>query len=143
MKIHEIENLSAEVIKANQAELIESAKKVDSGDLAERYVQARLDSKRRDEKLAEQGVTIKLLQDGTTLSLENTVHLTAKLAEMESSKAAVVTDLAGVKSLASQLKTEVSVALIKYQRAKQLAKARRGALADVLKIVSPLLAEEG
>ena len=62
MTLHEIENLSFAELKAQRTDLVESLKETDAGALAARYVQARMDAKQRDEKLAEQGKTIALLQ---------------------------------------------------------------------------------
>lgn len=61
MSIIEIENMTAAQLKERASELAEQVN--DDQDLAIRYVQARLDAKLRDEKLAEQGKTIALLQD--------------------------------------------------------------------------------
>lgn len=59
--IHDIENATSLALKEGRKEAIKIAR--DSEDVAERYVQARLDATFRDEKLAEQGVTISALQD--------------------------------------------------------------------------------
>ena len=66
MDIHEIENSSFAELKANRDALVETAKKVPMGDLAIRYIQARTDAKGRDDKLAEQALTLKLLKDALT-----------------------------------------------------------------------------
>lgn len=57
----EIENLSSAELKTKREELAEAIK--GEADLAARYVQARFDAKQRDEKLAEQGKTITILQE--------------------------------------------------------------------------------
>lgn len=67
MKIQDVENLSATELKEQRTAIIESLE-ADATELKARYVQARLDAKQRDEKLAEQGKTITLLQE----SLEST-----------------------------------------------------------------------
>lgn len=67
MKLADVENLSAAELKEQRAAIVESLE-ADAAELKARYVQARLDAKQRDEKLAEQGKTITLLQE----SLEST-----------------------------------------------------------------------
>ena len=62
MKIQDIENMTAADLKAKRTELVKALGDAGSGvsvpELAARYVQARMDAKMRDEKLAEQGLTI-------------------------------------------------------------------------------------
>lgn len=61
MQLTKIENLSAAELKSRREELADAvvaAAEIDREELAARYVQARLDAKLRDEKLAEQGQTI-------------------------------------------------------------------------------------
>lgn len=67
--MHEIENLSAEDLKARRAEILESLKQHTAEELAGRYLQARTDAKLRDEKLALQGEEIK--QTNTLLQSAN------------------------------------------------------------------------
>ena len=62
MKIHEVENMSADELKAGQAEIVKALD--GNAELAVRYVQARLDAKIRDVKLAEQAKTLEALQTG-------------------------------------------------------------------------------
>ncbi len=62
MDIHEVENMSADELKAGQAKIIEALD--GNAELAVRYVQARLDAKIRDVKLAEQAKTLEALQTG-------------------------------------------------------------------------------
>jgi len=64
MTLHNIENMSAADLKAQRPELVAAAEAADKKELAGRYVQARTDASLRDEKLAEQGETIKGLQLG-------------------------------------------------------------------------------
>lgn len=62
MKTIEVENMQAAELKERQGEL---AKAIDGEpDLPERYIQARLDAKIRDEKLAEQARTLEALETG-------------------------------------------------------------------------------
>lgn len=62
MNIIDILNLSAAELKEKRAEAVEAATAVPVDELAGRAVQFLLDAKMRDEKLAEQGKTITLLQ---------------------------------------------------------------------------------
>ncbi len=62
MKIHEVENMNADELKAGQAEIVKALD--GNAELAVRYVQARLDAKIRDVKLAEQAALLADLQDG-------------------------------------------------------------------------------
>ena len=105
MKLHEIENLTAAELKARRDELAkaivegiytpppglaekqladELAKALVDGkhtavQLAARYVQARTDAKLRDELLAEQGATIKALQDGSGALMQQVAGLQERL----------------------------------------------------------------
>lgn len=64
MTLQEIENLSYDELKANRETVLADVKNSKFAEVAERYLQARIDAKQRDEKLAEQGKTITLLQAG-------------------------------------------------------------------------------
>jgi len=64
MKIHEVENMSAAGMKQNRDAIIESLSDESPANLIERYYQARLDAKIRDEKLTEQAKTLEALQIG-------------------------------------------------------------------------------
>lgn len=55
MTLVEIENMSAVELRARAAEAIAAAQTAPAADLARRYVQARLDAKRRDDTMQSQG----------------------------------------------------------------------------------------
>jgi hypothetical protein len=63
MNIQEIENLSAEELKSRRMELAGELSSVKSADLVPRYLSTLIDAKMRDEKLSEQGSTIRILQE--------------------------------------------------------------------------------
>ena len=68
MDIHEVENMSADELKARQAEIV---KALDGNtELAVRYAQARLDASLRDVMLAEQAKTLEALQIGLDAAKE-------------------------------------------------------------------------
>lgn len=165
----DIENMSAADLKAKRAELVEAIK--GSPDLAVRYVQARLDAKTRDEKLAEQGATITALQQGLAAATEKTAALDAELAKAKQETAdadARATEMLGAAnrirdeadrmnkdhakaSAEAKAAADKAIADLKAELAKatELAKARRAALADVMSHanalaakVAPLLAAE-
>lgn len=83
MTIYEIENLTAAQLKERKAELVEVAKEFPVDDLAARYVQARMDAKIRDEKLAEQGKTITRLESELDGERKAAKHLVDKLAKLK------------------------------------------------------------
>lgn len=152
--LHEIENLSFAELKSRQADLISEAAKAAPGELAARYVKARTDAKHRDEKLAEQAVTIKALQDGMdavtgkATGLENNLRQALATIENQKSEATKLAQDFGatqvkLTSEIDRLKQELAAEKQARTTAEALAKARRGALASVINIVSPLLAEEG
>lgn len=62
MDIHEVENMTVAELKAQKGEVLTAV--AGHAELASRYFQARLDAKIRDEKLAEQAVTLDALQTG-------------------------------------------------------------------------------
>lgn len=56
MKTTEVENMTLEDLKAQRNALPDEVRECE--DLAERYIQARLDAKQRDQRMAEQGEEI-------------------------------------------------------------------------------------
>ena len=143
MTIAEIENLSFADLKARRDELIQAAfESEDRGQLASRYVQARTDAKLRDEKLAEQGKTIDALTVGNAALQERfgsaeayAQTLEEQLQEAREETRRGVDALKSSQSLAASEKHRADAA-------EKLAKARRVALAEVMKVISPVLAEE-
>lgn len=71
----QIENLSAAELKAERAELAQAIAANPPEELAARYVQARLDAKIRDEKLAEQAATLRALEQGLAAATERVAAL--------------------------------------------------------------------
>lgn len=130
--LHEIENLSFAELKAKQADLITEAAKAAPGELAARYVKARTDAKCRDEKLAEQAVTLAALTEGSNA-----------LTEKNKALAAEVSRLAGLIKEAQAMHGQLAAEKARADKAEALAKARRAVLARLMQDVSPLLAEEG
>lgn len=62
MTFEDIENLSGTELKNQREAILTAIESLDTGECRKRYLQARIDAKIRDEKLAEQGRTIALLQ---------------------------------------------------------------------------------
>jgi hypothetical protein len=91
MKLEDIENLSFAELKEQRAELLKHINGNPLDAVAERYLQARMDAKQRDEKLSEQGKTITLLQAGHG-TLDKQLHeANAALTEtMQANEMAVV-----------------------------------------------------
>lgn len=83
MNIRDVENLSAADLKARRAECVEAGAAEQPGDLAERFVDARIDAKLRDEKLAEQGVTITNLNEALRIKTERIAEIEQTLAAIE------------------------------------------------------------
>lgn len=77
MKIHEVENMGVEELSSKTDEIALQLVGTDSDVLALRYVQARLDAKIRDVKLAEQAETLKALQEGIEAIKEREVTVAA------------------------------------------------------------------
>lgn len=146
MELHEIENLSATEIKEQRAQLIEDAKAAPVDQLASRYMQARLDAKTRDEKLAEQGKTITLLQQALEkasadheFTKQSLVQAQAALNAKEKECNTLLTSTAErLADVQNNLAAETSRA----NAAEAFAKARRKGLADVAAVINPLLAAE-
>lgn len=153
MKLHDIENLTHAELKAGRTELIEEAKTAPHDDLAARYVQARLDSKARDETMSVQGRTIEELgravasvtadRDATKAKLDNAISALASASNSA--------DEAGksYQATIADLNTKLSAASSRANAAESKAAARRAALADVMTFagelnarVAPLLAAE-
>lgn len=135
MNLSDIENLTFAELKAKKDEAIEAGKASPLDDLAARYVQARMDAKHRDEKLAEQGTTITLLQE----QVASFKSQAAQNAERADKNAAAVD--ASSKALAEQKQANAELTA-EATKAKALAKARRAALASVMQVISPVLADE-
>lgn len=160
MKLSEIENLSHADLKAKRAELIEAIKGEPAAELAARYIQARTDAKMRDEKLSEQGETIKALQDGMRAAGDKIGHLQDEILKKGLEWGATVKGLqTQVGNLKGDVQTNADAFNELNKRARDLeksvasteslAKARRAALADVMQFamqlsakVAPLLATE-
>ncbi len=91
MKIHDVENMSAAELGEQYGAIVSAL--LDGpppGDLAARYVQARLDAKLRDEKLGEQAKTLEALQTGLAAAnqqdlvrIERLGRRTAELADVQ------------------------------------------------------------
>lgn len=150
MTIIDVENMTAAELKEKRAEIAlllsdqcrGNAGVAHSHDLSQRYVQARMDAKVRDEKLAEQGKTISALQDGTQAAKERVVMLQTEL-EKAKKEAAANHD-----SLKREMDAGAETCFA-LKTAESLAKARRLALADVMIFaaqlqakVAPLLVQE-
>lgn len=84
MTIQDIENLTFAELKASGKKIIDE---LGGNELAARYVQARTDAKQRDEKLAEQGVTITNLNALLEKERAATKAALAKLSQLEATLA--------------------------------------------------------
>lgn len=155
MTLTDVENLTAAELKAKRSEIVKSieGEKVPVEDLITRYLQARLDAKVRDEKLAGQGATITALQQGLTVATEKVAGLESKLnvlgmqnVEQEARHAAVVDGLeqkvTELEKVVADTRTANSQLVTTLKEAQALAKARRKALADVAGVINPLLVQE-
>lgn len=156
MTLIDIENMTADALKAVRQQAVAD---LGGSDLAERYVQARLDAKLRDERLAEQGRTITALNDALndwkqrTVAAENACNAATNAGER--AIVALREDLSAAKNRIATLE-EVSREQVdtindwarRFADMEALAKARRTALVDVMNFagqlsgkVAPLLAE--
>lgn len=81
MNIETIENMTVEELK--RPEVAESAKQLPVDQLASRYVQARLDAKVRDEKLADQGELIASLEAQLAERVNTIAANTVKIEQLE------------------------------------------------------------
>lgn len=165
MTLIEIENLTFAQLKSRRDAVISDAKDAPLDDLAARYIQARTDAVQRDEKLAEQGKTITVLQDAlasakATISAEKR-RADAAQTSLEAANAMIakkdekLQEAVGKATVAlADAKQERNTAVGELQEdlrkmreqrdaAVKTAKARRVVLADVINKVSPLLADEG
>ena len=154
MELTDIEGLAAAELKKRRDELVAEAAKAPVEQLAARYVQARTDATRRDEKLAEQGETIAHLQKALDASaareeqtaaeaetlrgardaaIENGEANAREIAKVASALAAAREQAAKATELANKQHHDEIVGLTNAAlRADDLAKARRAALADVM-----------
>lgn len=82
MKISEIESLSFAELKTRRAGILAGLDEAPEV-LAKRYLQARTDATMRDEKLAEQGATIKDLSTDLMAAKKQIAALEKKLAALE------------------------------------------------------------
>ena len=140
MNIIDIENMTAAELKANQGEAVEAVANDEA--LAQRYVKALLDAKTRDEKLAEQGQTITLLQQAAEQQKAALRELEAGLAlardEAEAERGRALETESGLRNSGVEL-GRVSGEL---DQARDLAKRRRRVLAEISNLIAPALAEE-
>lgn len=132
MNLIDIENMKAADLKAHKQQAIEAAKGADHADLAGRYVQARLDAVTRDEKLAEQGVTITSLNQAMA---QTTAQLTQAVAELKGLQARFEQQKASLAECTQALASERQARAL----AETLAKARRVAVAEINAIAGKAL----
>lgn len=101
MQIQDVENLSADELKAQRVEAVQVARK--APDVAERFVGARIDAKVRDEKLASQGETIGNL---TAQAVERTKVINTLQEELQRAQQRVTALEADVDLLTTDLTSE-------------------------------------
>lgn len=148
MTLNDIENATAADIKANRVELVEQAKSATVDELAMRYVQARLDAKMRDEKLAEQGATITSLNEAIASARDRIKVMEKQISDRESIIARRDVEEARLKSEIESISKRNYELQESLDSEAALAAARRKALADVMMFagqlnakVAPLLAD--
>ena len=142
MMIAEIENLSHAELKAQREAIIEAAGGAEKAELASRYVQARTDAKLRDEKLAEQGKTIDALTGGHDALLGQLSHREQEVKELTQKLEAALKSLSEKIGELAKSKQETGAEMMRADAAEKLAKERRKALAEIMKVISPVLAGE-
>ena len=96
----DIENMTAAELKAQQAAVISGLE--GESDLASRFVRARLDAKLRDEKLAEQGVTITELQSALQTVRQTAESLKSQLEQCEKERDSCQAQLEETKTLLNE-----------------------------------------
>ena len=152
MTLIEICNLSAAELKERRAELADAAKGIDPAELAARFVQSLTDAKARDEKLAEQGKTIQLLQSGLEAEAGKVRALGAELQRMADNHNAQQAELNGlVKRLNDEVveltgdlqeqKDLYAVLMEKASRYRALAGSARGAINQAASVLNAALAQ--
>ena len=129
MKISDIENMGAAEIKEARADIAEALK--DAPDLIPRYIATLIDAKTRDEKLAEQGRTITMLQEAAGASKEKVAAIEDSAERLAKEVARIAGELADANERCADL---AAVA--------DLAKRRRVVLAEISGLIAPLLVEE-
>lgn len=142
MTLIEIENLTFAELKSHRSEAIEAAKAADVGELAARFVDARTDAKQRDEKLGEQGKIIVLLQDSLERAAQQFAEFQRRADAAEQSCTVANNTIAGLRDELAKAREELSLLAKDRDTAVTLAKARRGALAEIMKTIAPLLVQE-
>lgn len=154
MTLTEIMNLSAAELKERRSELVESMVTHEIPDLSGRLVQTLIDAKTRDEKLAEQGKTITLLQSALEKAnqdaAESFKHAEYMNAELERATAihnrqnqewldrSNATADAADASLA-QLNAELAKTMARADRFHQLAMSGRQAIHDCANILNSVV----
>lgn len=143
MTFSEIENLTFAELKARRDEIAQAAFENEGRDqLALRYVQARTDAKQRDEKLSEQGKMIDALSSGNAALLEKVATLERANADLSKQLSAA---FARVSEKIVELQAEhqaTGAEMMRADRAEELARDRRRALASVVNLLTPLLVQE-
>lgn len=160
MDITKIEELPLKELTSRREELIIVCQEMDIAVVARRYMQARIDATMRDGKMAQQAKTLEALQTGLSAAQERVeaIHVAASARisaaeQAQSHQLGTIENQTRVIAVGEALIAEHEATLAKvqndYRAAKQLAKARRMALAEVmahanmlLTKVAPLLANE-
>lgn len=138
----DIENLSASELKQRRVELTKEMSEVAPDALASRYVQARLDAKMRDEKLAEQGTTITLLQSSLEEKNAQLDDATTKIDAANKQIDSTAKALTASQAETREWKGHAEKATGDLLKVASLAKRRREVLAQLVSMISPLLVEE-
>lgn len=152
----DIENASAEALKASRPEAIEIAKAADHDAVAERYVQARLDAKTRDELLSDQGDTITIIKKALAekeefANAESDRAVKAERLLRESREATNRVDAEAKEAIGvlkermeadlAAMQLKASDALTDLTGKTELAKRRKAALADVVGTATQAIAD--
>lgn len=142
MNTHDIENLSADELKARRDELIDAARMLPPGEVAARYVQARTDAARRDEKLAEQGKTITALQAGMDAAKAQVEASRVEVEQANNAVAATRLDLDAASKALTDAKAAMQRQAARGERLKAVATTHHTAVSAAAKLLNDALAAE-
>lgn len=140
MTIHDIENKTVAELKAERAELVETAKSLPVEDLASRFVQARMDAKQRDELLGKQGTTITALQEGLSAATNQATALLERRQADHAATEAVMKQLEALKAAYNERTAELAEQTARAERLKAEAMRNHRALSQAARLLNEALA---
>lgn len=140
--LQEIENATAEQLKERKAEFVERAQESGSAELATRFINARLDAKVRDQRLAEQAEQLAALQTAVQNSNQANSDMRKQLEGAAQLGKTFEEFREQVSKQVAALQEKLKAAEERAAKAEALASSRREVLGQIMNAITPVLVGE-